>query len=228
MPLVDQGIRMPPKHISPSFKLKAFTCVHSDCQTLSTMGWTAVSGNLGSGWESFPLWVCRCNHCRKISVWGTNSDESAGILIVPATLSSPDAHENLPEDCRRDFEEARQICSKSPRGAAAILRLCLQKLLVHLGGKGEHIDTDIKTLVTLGLDPHIQQALDVIRVTGNNAVHPLEMNLEDDHDSVLVLFEMINFIVEERISRPQKTQSRFANLPEKARVAIEKRDRPRA
>ena len=78
-----------------------------------------------------------------------------------------------------------------------------------------------------GLDPHIQQALDVIRVTGNNAVHPLEMNLEDDHDSVFVLFEMINFIVEERISRPLKTQDRFANLPEKARLAIEKRDKPK-
>jgi hypothetical protein len=107
------------------------------------------------------------------------------------------------------------------------LRLCLQKLLGHIGGKGEHIDTDIKTLVAQGLDPHIQQALDVIRVTGNNAVHPLEMNLEDDHDSVLVLFEMINFIVEERISRPLKTQDRFANLPEKARLAIEKRDKPK-
>ncbi|GAB0061245.1 hypothetical protein IBA8401_22720 [Pseudomonas syringae] len=78
-----------------------------------------------------------------------------------------------------------------------------------------------------GLDPHIHQALDVIRVTGNNAVHPLEMNLEDDQDSVLVLFEMINLIVEERIARPAKISERFANLPEKARLAIEKRDRPR-
>lgn len=95
------------------------------------------------------------------------------------------------------------------------------------GGQGEKIDTDIKTLVASGLDVHVQQALDVIRVTGNNAVHPLEMNLEDDQDSVLVLFEMINFIVEERISRPLKTQDRFANLPEKARLAIEKRDKPK-
>ncbi len=96
------------------------------------------------------------------------------------------------------------------------------------GGSGDHIDTDIKLLVSQGLDSHIQQALDVIRVTGNNAVHPLEMNLEDDHDSVTVLFEMINFIVEERISRPLRTQDRFANLPEKARLAIEKRDKPKA
>ena len=218
---------MPPKIISPAFRLKAFTCVHSDCQTLATMSWTNTRGNFGYGNEEFPLWVCRCDHCKRLSVWGSNSDASDGRLIYPDSLPAPDRHENLPENCQRDFEEAREIFVQSPRGAAAILRLCLQKLLVHLGGKGEHIDTDIKTLVAQGLDPHIQQALDVIRVTGNNAVHPLEMNLEDDQDSVLVLFEMINFIVEERISRPLKTQSRFANLPEKARLAIEKRDKPK-
>ena len=96
---------------------------------------------------------------------------------------------------------------------------------MHLGGVGKNIDDDIKMLVSKGLNPHIQQALDVVRVTGNNAVHPLEMNLEDDEDSVLVLFDMINLIVEERISRPKNIQNRFANLPEKARLAIEKRDK---
>jgi hypothetical protein len=50
------------------------------------------------------------------------------------------------------------------------------------------------------------------------------MNLEDDHDSVFVLFEMINLIVDERISRPAKIQQRFANLPQKALEAISRRD----
>lgn len=177
------------------------------------------------------MWVCVCTHCKGRSYWGANDTNGgsagSGFLVHPAVVGAPQAHEFLPEECRTDFEEARLICHQSPRGAAAILRLCLQKLLKHLGGTGEHIDSDIKLLVSKGLDSHIQQALDVIRVTGNNAVHPLEMNLEDDHDSVLVLFEMINFVVEERISRPQKTQQRFANLPEKARLAIAKRDKPK-
>lgn len=170
---------------------------------------------------------CRCIKCAGISIWVYNQDQGAGSLVFPSVIAAPVASEDMPADCLSDFEEARKICSASPRGAASLLRLCLQKLLKHLGGSGEHIDSDIKLLVSKGLDPHIQQALDVIRVTGNNAVHPLEMNLEDDHDSVVVLFEMINFIVEERISRPQKTRQRFANLPEKARLAIEKRDRPK-
>lgn len=194
------------------------------------MRWAHLTGSM-NGYTEFPVWVCRCGHCGKESVWQASDsrDEEAkkGFLVFPATLPAQEAHVDLPAECKQDFEEARAICDLSPRGAAAILRLCLQKLLKHLGGTGEHIDSDIKLLVANGLDSHIQQALDVIRVTGNNAVHPLEMNLEDDEDSVLVLFEMINFIVEERISRPQKTHSRFANLPEKARLAIEKRDKPK-
>jgi len=194
------------------------------------MGWgQLVADPYGQSYTT-NIWLCQCVHCKGESVWMADSKSSEariGSLIFPYNVSAQPAHECLPEDCKVDFEEAREICGRSPRGAAALLRLCLQKLLGHIGGKGEHIDTDIKALVSLGLDSHVQQALDVIRVTGNNAVHPLEMNLEDDHDSVLVLFEMINFIVEERISRPLKTQDRFANLPEKARLAIEKRDKPK-
>jgi len=210
----------------PSFRSKAFTCLHPNCFTLTSMTWTRLSGERwANNYFATEYWHCECDLCHKNSVW--IDDGAEGLLVLPNLLPAPYAHEALPNDCLADFSEAREICDRSPRGAAALLRLCLQKLLVHLGGKGEHIDSDIKTLVAAGLDSHVQQALDVIRVTGNNAVHPLEMNLEDDHDSVLVLFEMINFIVEERISRPLRTQERFANLPEKARLAIEKRDRPK-
>lgn len=69
-----------------------------------------------------------------------------------------------------------------------------------------------------------QQALDVVRVTGNHAVHPGEMSLEDDPESVGVMFEMINFIVEDRISRPKAIQEHYDRLPQRARDAIEKRD----
>ncbi|WP_315867192.1 DUF4145 domain-containing protein [Pseudomonas sp. JV414] len=190
------------------------------------MTWNKLLGEQYGSTFATLYWYCKCDHCGQNSVWLRSAGElEQGQLIYPYLLSVPYGHEAMPKECLADYDEAREICERSPRGAAALLRLCLQKLLVHLGGSGENIDADIKKLVAGGLDSHVQQALDVIRVTGNNAVHPLEMNLEDDHDSVLVLFEMINFIVEERISRPLKTQDRFANLPEKARLAIEKRDR---
>lgn len=213
-------------HIAPAYRLPAFYCVH--CGVLAQMHWEALGffargGIMGVSWT-----LCTCEHCQLETMWKVNNENVKDALMTyPHQVTAPSIHQDLPEVCRADFEEARLILGASPRGAAALLRLCLQKLLGCIGGKGEHIDTDIKILVAAGLDPHIQQALDVIRVTGNNAVHPLDMAPEDVVENVPVLFEMINLIVDERISRQKNINERFARLPEKARLAIEKRDKPK-
>jgi len=209
----------------PKFRGEGFTCLH--CGVVSQMHWADLVVWIFGTAKATQWVVCACQHCKGESVWTSSQSGNGPALVYPKTVAAPPLHEDLPESCRADFEEARQICGLSHRGAAALLRLCLQKLLGEIGGKGEHIDTDIKTLVQGGLDPHIQQALDVIRVTGNNAVHPLDMSPEDLRDYVPVMFDMISLIVEERIARPRKIAERFAGLPEKARQAIEKRDRPK-
>ena len=75
-----------------------------------------------------------------------------------------------------------------------------------------------------GLPPTIQQSLDYCRVVGNNAVHPGEIDLNDSPEIAQQLFGMINFIVDDRISRPKEIAALYMKLPEKARAAIEKRD----
>lgn len=216
---------MADKFVRPGFDVSPFTCVH--CEIVATMDWqqlyTAYFGSVNeTQWK-----LCACHHCKGESIWRVLKGSGVGELAYPLTVNAPATHPDLPPICRPDFEEARLVCAVSARGAAALLRLCLQKLLGCIGGKGEHIDTDIKILVASGLDPHIQQALDVIRVTGNNAVHPLDMAPEDVIENVPVLFEMINLIVDEKISRQKNINERFARLPEKARLAIEKRDKPK-
>jgi hypothetical protein len=42
------------------------------------------------------------------------------------------------------------------------------------------------------------------------------------------MFRLINFIVEDRVSRPKQIQALFDNLPEGAREHIERRDAPKA
>lgn len=71
----------------------------------------------------------------------------------------------------------------------------------------------------------VQQALDYCRVVGNNSVHPGEINLNDTPEIAYSLFEMVNFIVEDRIARPKQVQALYNQLPQGARNAIEKRDR---
>jgi len=73
----------------------------------------------------------------------------------------------------------------------------------------------------------IQQALDVVRVVGNNSVHPGELSEADIADIASTLFELVNAIVEDRIARPKKLAALFDRLPEGARAAIARRDTPK-
>jgi len=126
-----------------------------------------------------------------------------------------------------DYEEASTILDLSPRGAAALLRQAIQRLCVHLGEKGDNINADIAALVEKGLDVRVQQALDVVRVIGNNAVHPGQIDLRDDRATAEKLFGLVNLIAENRISQPKHVAEMFGALPEGARKAIERRDAPK-
>ena len=93
-----------------------------------------------------------------------------------------------------------------------------------LGGSGKNLNDDIARLVKDGLLVDIQRALDVVRVTGNNAVHPGHIDT-DDVDVCEALFSLVNVIVENRISSPKKIKSLYDSLPTKSKAQIAKRDK---
>jgi len=147
-----------------------------------------------------------------------------GYMLFPNATTAPMPHADMPPEVLADYEEARAISSDSPRGAAALLRLAIQKLCKFLGQPGKNLNDDIGTLVKAGLPIEIQQALDVVRVVGNNAVHPGELDERDVAAVATSLFELVNAIVEDRIARPKKFKALFDALPQGARDAIERRD----
>jgi hypothetical protein len=149
-------------------------------------------------------------------------------LYPQRDLSIPSPHPDMPEAVRIDYEEAYKVFLASSRSAAALLRLAIQKLCQVLGEKGHNINDDIKSLVRKGLPEHIQQALDIVRVVGNESVHPGELNVQDDPALAHLLFELVNEIVDDRIGKT-KTKQMISNvyktLPKSKLDGISLRDR---
>ncbi len=163
--------------------------------------------------------VSTCQQCGEPALWFNKQ------LVFPKTLAAQPPNQDLDADIVDLYHEASSIITDSPRGAAALLRLALQKLLRQLGKSGKNINNDIGELVSDGLSPKIQQALDLVRVIGNHAVHPGEINLDDNREIAEKLFQILNFIANEMISKPRELEQLYnETLPESIRDHIRRRD----
>jgi hypothetical protein len=217
------------KHNSPSHRASSFHC--PICETFAQQTWTyAVKQGMPPSTTSRQMnyslrtyaenvefaW---CSHCEADSIW-LNSQ-----MIYPSSGLAPIPNDDMPEDVKLDYIEAREIVNKSPKGAAALLRLAVQKLCKHLGEDGKNINTDIKNLVSKGLPDKMQKALDSVRVIGNNAVHPGQINIDDNPETALKLFGFINVICEIMITQPKQIDEFYdLHIPENQKEAINKRD----
>ena len=204
------------KYYPPEYKGKQFHCIH--CSVFAAQYWYDLKIDTPNQWTSTLFNGSYCSHCKEWTFWHNEK------MIVPAEAPVEPPHEDLPDDCVSEYTEAREIFSRSPRASAALLRLCIQKLMPHLGQSGDNLNDDIKSLVSKGLPIIVQKAFDVCRVVGNNAVHPGEIDLNDTPETAQQLFHMINFIVEDRITRPKQIDALYEQLPETAKEAIKKRD----
>jgi hypothetical protein len=195
----------------------------SKVQTFTEKGTAFISENTDShGQDVDGLHISECYECKELSIW------LRGKLISPNYLSEIETPHDLPDNIKPDFREAASIVNQSPRGAAALLRLCIQKLMPHLGEKGKDINVDIASLVQKGLNPNIQKSLDAVRVIGNESVHPGEMDIRDDKETVLILFRLVAAIVNQTITYQKENAAIYGLLPENKLKAIEKRDKSAA
>lgn len=206
-----------------------FTCPYSDCRTFAVQHWGAPgSCNVYLASElvtnrrfgRMPAIIfSRCEACDREAIF------VGGRMVLPEESDAPPPATDLPQDCVPDYEEARAILPRSPRGSAALLRLVVQKLLPHLGSTKRTIDAGIAELVATGkIKSQIQKALDTVRIIGNESVHPGEMDLRDDRDTALAMFQIINLIVETEITEPKRLDSLYASLPQSKLDGISQRD----
>lgn len=203
-----------------SYQISACNC--PCCGAYSQQNWCSVhmNDNTWGGFRKYDRFTHSiCFHCEAHSLW---LDEK---MIYPLSGSVQSPNQDMPPDIKDDYNEARSIVELSPRGAVAILRLCVQKLCRALGEKGENINHDIKQLVSKGLPLKLQQALDSVRVVGNNAVHPGQIDLKDDRETAYKLFAFLNVIVDILITQPNQIDEFYnTKLPDGDRAAISRRD----
>mgnify|MGYP004526206565 CR=1 FL=1 len=167
--------------------------------------------NIANIYERFSNSFAICINCKKISIW---VDEK---MVYPKPRLTPLPNEDLPDDIKADYEEASLIVQDSPRGACALLRLALQKLMIHLE-EDKNLDKAIKSLIDKKIiNEDLQKALDSVRVIGNSAVHPNELDIKDNKEIAIALFKIINYISEKMLTDKNKVNEIYNILPETAK-----------
>jgi hypothetical protein len=204
-------------YIPPKAFATKFTCPH--CGAIARQTWNYRASDFAQFGvrDKNQIRVAVCDHCGQYTLWHFDT------MVYPDRGNAPPPNPDMPAEVNKFYEEAAAIAAKSPRAAAGLLRLAVQLLCKELGESGENINKDIGSLVKKGLPPTVQQSLDIVRVTGNNAVHPGQIDT-DDEQVVAALFSLLNVIVEYMVSLPNRVGSLYGSLPAGALDQIKKRD----
>ena len=208
-------------YYTPWLKGEAFNCPH--CETYAHQVWSQLSPPSQAWPHNYSvnndLHVSFCVKCKGYALWRHSS------MIYPTPHPAPPPTNQMPYEVTTDYLEARRIVGESPRAAAALLRLALQKLMAHLGETGNNLNENIGNLVAKGLPEKVQKALDTVRVVGNSAVHPGQFDIKDDRQTAMALFDLINIVVETMIVQPRKVDDLYGRLPQSSVDQINRRDK---
>jgi len=207
-----------PEYVPPEVDQGAFHCPH--CEVYADQSWQNINWGIRNPTRILDGRIGECNHCDDYTLW------VGGEMIYPEGSSAPLPSDDMPDEVKEDFNEARRIVNQSPRAAAALLRLAMEKLGRELTGEdNQSLHNMIGDLVDQGrIDERVQQALDSVRVVGNEFVHPGEMDDRDNRKTALRLFDLVNAIVELTITREKLIQEEYENIPENQMKGIENRD----
>lgn len=222
-----------PKFIAPSFMQDVFTCPF--CDVTAKQEWygnnyalpaslktddpmkkdTIQFGSYGIPDSEIRRWTfAKCANCGQMSVWHDTE------MVYPEHCPVDEPNLDMPEAVENKYREAAKVVSLSPVSAAALLRLALQLLLADIleSESTGNIYRDIDTLKKRQLDSSLIKALDIIRITGNESVHPGTIDLNESKEDALYLFDLLNMICDQCYTQPKRMQEMYEKLPESKRI----------
>ncbi len=161
--------------------------------------------------------VSECYSCGDPTIWLYDK------ILHPSHQYVVEPNPDLPQSALDAFKEASAVLEVSPRSSCAMLRLALMHLCEHLG-VGSDLNNGIAKLVSQGLPEAVKKSMDVVRVTGNNAVHPGKMDLKDNREAAIQLLKLVNIVTHQMITVPKQIEDLHSALPQATLDAIAKRD----
>lgn len=206
-------------YVAPEFEAKAFTCPHCDVYAQQT--WDVPRFQYMGEVNDQKCVEASCFNCKQITLWVKDDTHSSRQMVYPTMKIGPLPNPDIPKDIQDDYNEARNIASASPRSACMLLRLCIEKICKEV--EGADLNQKIKKLGDKGFDKDIIISMDTIRVIGGQAVHSLQMNLQDDVSTAKLLFEIVNDISDYMYSRKKRIRKVYKSLPQSKKSAVKER-----
>jgi hypothetical protein len=189
----------------PHAKAAHFTCPH--CAVDAQQNWEGAQiPPVGGANTHIDAAVLRstCVLCEQRSYW------IDGDMVWPEPKLGPPPSVDLAGEHHSLYEEARTVAPRSPRAAAALLRLLLEQLVFSLDTMEGTFNDKVDRLAHEGvITRRVVDALDAVRVGGRHAVHggQIDPSGGDDAGVVLMLFTIVNTIIESAVTLPRETQS---------------------
>lgn len=209
----------------PAFERPAFNC--PICDAYAEMTWRHP---IYPGGGLTCLHTATCGVCKSNSVWleqpelfgitGDPDDKRA--MIWPSGWDGVPAADDMPEAVEGIYDEARAVVQASPRAAAALLRLALERLLNGLYPDASNLNDAIRLAAENGLPRRVVDSMDVLRFNGNAAIH--ELVREDTPETASSLFKVLNIVVRQLITEPREIDELHSALPDGVRDQITRRD----
>src|ERR1700738_3084816 len=168
------------------------------------------------------LHVSRCYNCKGFTVWVRDRlvfpvtvEEAPHVIegefqgaVVDLQAPAEDvqhgnehvqANAEEVDEASEDFEEAAAILNKFPRGAAALTRICIQKMMPLVKENGKDLEENSSSLGRKGLEVEIQQAMDVLQVVRKNPSQTTEVDLKEENEEAKIFLTSLRQILKRRM-----------------------------
>lgn len=96
----------------PNYRDDAFTC--PNCGIYARQDWLTVRTNEWGNTRVQGLCVCRCQHCKKLSLWYDRE------MVFPSFGCVPYPAKDLSDGIKHLYNEARSVVNQSPRCSTAL------------------------------------------------------------------------------------------------------------